>query len=78
MKPDPEVVQRFQDLTWPNLPTNPEALEELERRLWAAAASKEGNPLFYSDWVRGVEFIVPRFNGGASFLMNWDGSQGGY
>ena len=77
MTPDPKVLLRFKELHWPLLPTNLEALEELERRLWRAAASRGGNPLVYKDWVRGVEFIVPHFFAGVPFSMTWEDGQDG-
>lgn len=70
MTPNPEVVRRFAEIIWHHLPTNNGVLDELEERLWKAAVSSRGNPLVYSDWVAGLEFLVPSYFKGQKFTMS--------
>lgn len=62
------VARNFQDRNWTYADDDPEALEEIRRRVQETARS--GKETSYSKVASGVEFDHPHINGGSPYQMD--------
>lgn len=66
--PDPAIAARFAEIRWSYADRDPQALDELRRRL--AATGRRESLIDYSALVRGVAFHIPTVNGGQPYAID--------